>query len=74
MRSTWRVMQTVMPKSSSRSREESLAREQVLTMLLRLARERLYSSWKPEGLLGSSMPPLLLLAVAAGGGERGVLP
>ena len=74
MRSTWRVMETVMPKSSSRSRDESLAREQVLTMLLRRARARLYSSWKPEGLLGSSKPPLLLLAVAAAGGDLGVLP
>ncbi len=65
-------MQAVMPNSSSTSREASLLIELVLTMLLRLALERLYISCRAEGLLGSSMPPLLLLVV--GGGDLEVLP
>ncbi len=66
------VMQAVMPNSSSTSSEASLLMELVLTMLLRLALERLYISCRAEGLLGSSMPPLLLLV--GGGGDLEVLP
>ena len=72
IRSTWRVMQAVMPNSSSTSSEASLLMELVLTMLLRLALERLYISCRAEGLPGSSMPPLLLLV--GGGGDLEVLP
>jgi len=72
IRSTWRVMQAVMPNSSSTSSEASLLMELVLTMLLRLALDRLYISCRPDGLLGSSMPPLLLLV--GGGGDLEVLP
>jgi len=45
--------------------------ELLLTMLLRLALERLYASGKPAGLPGSSMLPLPL---PAGGGDLDVLP
>ncbi len=65
-------MQAVMPNSSSTSSEASLLIELVLTMLLRRALERLYISCRAEGLLGSSMPPLLLLV--GGGGDLEVLP